>query len=238
VAAGALILALGVAGGAAGMGIFYADARALFAHPNLFGNLESLVTAVGLTLAGWWTYSKFVRTRETAPRVHITQRVQHVPLDKSRVLVHVDVNVRNRGNGLLVLDSIETTIQHVHPLRRKTLDELITDSNKSGRPMIEWRTLARRVHRPDASVQLEPNETEHGAFDFVVDGRVRVVSVYTFAPSADQRGAPAGAGLRIGWSCRSMHRLDMEPEVQVDPRRRRIDNGRANAKPRGFTARV
>lgn len=182
-----------------------AGLAALLREEHLLSNLQAAVTTGAILVGGWWTYARFVRTREDQPRLAVSHAIDCVRLDPRRTLVHVTAWVENRGSGLVTVSGIETRLQHVHPVHDALLTTLVGQWQDGDGCLVPWRTIATRRHTRGTH-QLEPGEREYAAFDFVVDGRLEVASCYTFVPAAGLDGG-AAPGDRMGWSCRTLYRI-------------------------------
>lgn len=70
---------------------------------HLWADLVSKVLGViALMVAGWWTYTNFTVERTHDPTMEVTVEPTVHPLDGSRVLLNVDVYLRNAGKVAIV----------------------------------------------------------------------------------------------------------------------------------------
>lgn len=70
---------------------------------HLWADLVSKVLgAVALMVAGWWTYTNFTVERTHDPTMEVSVEPAVHPLDDSRVLLNVDVFLRNAGKVAIV----------------------------------------------------------------------------------------------------------------------------------------
>ncbi|MFL5386535.1 MAG: hypothetical protein ACJ8GN_28800 [Longimicrobiaceae bacterium] len=205
---------LGLIAGILLAGVFYIDFRTFFLHPELIGNLESCAKIVALAVGAWWAYSRFLRTREAAKHIEVSQTVEHLVLSSEKLLLRVYVTVENRGKVLVSLDGLKSKVNHVHPLKGAVLADLLSKQVSSQAPRVPWKKLGRFVVNRPGLWLLEPGEKVSESFDFVLSRKLRAVTVYTFVPEQAATAAADGRSRsRYGWKCRSLYRIE-EPEAR------------------------
>jgi hypothetical protein len=93
-------------------------------------SLDSTKTAVeviAICLAGWFAYTRFVLTEEPTLRTNLetsmdVARSDTFDSDSTRCIVNVPTKVRNRGKGLIRMDSVEHRLWVVPDAQLLTTD--------------------------------------------------------------------------------------------------------------------
>lgn len=139
-------------------------------------------TVIALIVGGAWTYWLFVQDRQKYPRATIRHRIRHWRIGEGKILLHVDVVMRNTGNVLISIVESRTTVQQVLPVSediRQTIragGDLIQD----GQSDVEWPTIGDiQLRYPKDECEIEPSESQEIEHDFILGDDVRTVQVYS-----------------------------------------------------------
>jgi hypothetical protein len=216
-------------------------------NKDAFQAIQALVTSAGIVAGAIWFY----RRRQAHPRVVLTQQVTHRPLGEGRIWVRVTVSMENKGNVLVAFSEAKTLLQQVVPLTRDFAAEIVSRGDlpreKDG-PEIEWRTLAECTASP-GRVELEPDESDTIAWDFVISERPKTIIAYTHLPNATKSrpGTP-------GWTVQTVYDLTTAEQIanpqpqlgtnrddlesDAEGRERRPNGGRAAARTRASASRI
>jgi len=139
-------------------------------------------TVGALIAGGAWTYWLFVQNRQKYPRATIRHRIRHWRIGEGKMLLHVDVMMRNTSNVLISIVESRTTVQQVLPVSediRQTIragEDLIQE----GQSDVEWPTIGDiQLRYPKGECEIEPSESQEIEHDFILGDDVRTVQVYS-----------------------------------------------------------
>lgn len=121
-----------------------AQGRLVLETAHLWVDLVSkVVGGLAVVVAAWWTYTNFTVERTHDPTLEVSVEPAIRPLDDTRVLLNVDVFLRNVGKVAVMPRyagpagndaGLEISIVELEPLRRSTDDTAATD----GDPDVPW----------------------------------------------------------------------------------------------------
>jgi hypothetical protein len=166
--------------------------------------IHKLVMIVAIGFSGVWGYWLFVQNRQRYPHASVTHRITHLPICSGKLLLHVTETIRNEGNILLSLEVIQTRVQRVLPLP----DDLLL-SIQGGTPLLAegerqylWPLIGLHECKwAKDECEVEPNESTDIHHDFLIDGGVQVVEVYTYVKNVVKRNR------EIGWDLKTVYDL-------------------------------
>lgn len=146
---------------------------------DLVSVAQSLVTILAIC-GGAILYFK---RRRPFPRAKITHQIADKILADNKILLRVVVTVINQGEVLLSLKKGFAGVQQVHPCPQGLLDTI-----KGGHDIVAerktealWDTLGEKeIALTDDARELEPGEEEEFNFDFLIEGGVKTVIVYSY----------------------------------------------------------
>lgn len=169
---------------------------------DIAAGIESIVTAIGIIVGGYWSYMLFVKQRQKYPRAKIVHEIIHKHISTGKFLLRVCVTVSNIGDVLLSLNHIETRIQQMRPLHPD-----IEDKIKNVVPIktdeIPWPSLDLKESNWDVKeYEVEPKEDDKFYYDFVLDSNIQTVEVYSYIRNV------AKGGREIGWNLTTIYDLD------------------------------
>lgn len=160
---------------------------------------ESVATVLAIIVAGCWTYRLFVKNRAAFPRASIALTTFLLAnTDRGRIL-RVEIAVKNDGDVLLPIQSLECRLLQIFPVVGKVGQRL-----ESGEPLVlekqqhvawpmidnrEWSFSARQA-------EIEPGELQTFCADFLVDQEVSRVEVYCHLANALKKS-------KMGWTTTS-----------------------------------
>lgn len=179
-----------------------------------FRSLQAIVTIAAVIIGGFWTYQLFVRRRQAYPRVDVAHRIYHCRLPDGKVLLRVVLEVHNKGEILLVLDSGFTRLSQVQPCESELYEG---DKQRE----IDWPVMSEKsIYTSDSAEELgrrdgkaetrevEPGETDEIPFDFIVGADVQIVLVYSYLKNARKRWKRVGLCPKrreIGWNVSTLY---------------------------------
>lgn len=171
---------------------------------DIAAGIESIVTAIGIIVGGYWSYMLFVKQRQKYPRAVITHKIIHKSISDGKVLLNVCATISNIGGVLLSLDHIQTRVQQIRPLHPDILEKIQqgvpTEKDESE---IHWPYLATRESNLNVNdYEVEPKEDDKFYYDFVLDSNVQTVEVYSYIRNV------AKGGREIGWNLTTIYDLD------------------------------
>ena len=151
---------------------------------------EASLTAMGIFLAGIWTYLVFVSKRERFPRVKLTHLFTLFPLVSDKRLLNVEIEVSNIGNTLVRLEQWQCRLQQILPLDPAMDAKLTagTDLIPDGKQTVAWPKLAGREWRFTGDyIEIEPGEAEILRAEFLVSPSVHTILVYSYLRNRSKR---------------------------------------------------
>jgi hypothetical protein len=145
-----------------------------------------LAQTIALVVAGWWTYSLFVKQRHDRRRANLTHRLMELAIEGERTVVRVEVVVQNIGNVVLAPPKGTVKLYQVRPLPPEVLDALstvdTTDTTRGDPAACElpWKRIAKMSFLiGEDNMVLEPGESDFLACDFVIPALVTSIFVRT-----------------------------------------------------------
>ena len=163
---------------------------------------QATVTALGLLVAGWWTYTLFVKKREPYPKANVEHRIAHWRL-QDRIVLHLTVRITNVSSVVLTIPSILARVQQLLPMTEQTVSDLSATGIPAGESEIPWPLLAERsCDWYTEKREVEPGETEECHFDFLLAAEVLAVSVYSYVKNHSKSHREMGWNTTTVYSCR------------------------------------
>jgi len=177
------------------------------------GILKDIFTVVAILVGGIWSYLLFVRKRQKFPRANISHKITHKPIDDNKVLLHLDVGISNAGD---VLISIISGIVRLHQIVPAP-DELLSTIRSGNDPISEekneydWPLIAEREPKWEKrNFEIEPGETDHANFDFIIDNDIETIEIYTYLKNKKKRFR------EIGWNLTTIYDLRPQKKGETD----------------------
>ena len=169
-------------------------------HKDALAAAQSLMTMLAILVGAFWSYRAFVRGRLRYPRIDLTHVISHRYLSDGRILLHVNVAMKNQGSILARIGESHTAVQLVLPLlddndladcglekselyaiSAGAIEGTVIERMRKDETDIAWTQLARIDKSWDQGYcEIEPGELENFGFDFVLRSGVRTVRVYSF----------------------------------------------------------
>ena len=164
--------------------------------------LSAIAQTAAIIIAGFWTYERFIKTREDYPYPDIQHRAHSCNLGNGYCYLSVFISVTNKGKTKLDLTSGKIFIRQVLPPSEK-ISELIKRTDLSDPSNLRkginihseeklfvdksqragWRTLGEREWQDGfrgGMHQLEPGQTREIQFDFLFKEGTKLVEIITF----------------------------------------------------------
>jgi len=164
--------------------------------------VQAFFTVAAIIGGGIWFY----RRRQRYPRADVTHAITHKALPNGKFLLHVAVTISNKGEVLLSLISGVTRIQQMLPLPASVLDTINKglDPVKKGQTEVEWPLIGERKPKwGEGKIEIEPGESDHIDIDYILEGSVKSVEVYSYFKNASKRGK------EIGWQLTTVYDLNV-----------------------------
>jgi hypothetical protein len=180
---------------------------------NIFA---SCATPIALLAGAIWSYFTFVRKRQKYPRAALSHRVTHRYVGLGKVLLHVDVEVRNAGDVLVSLVESTTWVQQVLPLPNRISENIRADQGpvKTGETQVLWDAVGCHERKWESGkCEIEPGDTQQINHDFILGDELRTVQVYTHVTNEAKRPR------KIGWNLTTLYDLPAPESTPSDPRR-------------------
>lgn len=172
---------------------------------------QSVFTSAALIIGGIWTYLLFVKNRLNYPKAEITHEISHHQLDEKQGLLHLIVRVENIGDNLIELDTTRSWIEQIIPVP-ETVKEKMDGENliEENNTEIEWpcayggSTIEKKWGKKEA--EIEPGETEFYHFEFILDGSLSLIKIYSYIKNKKKIRKNG----EIGWSKTTLYNLNGE----------------------------
>jgi hypothetical protein len=158
---------------------------------------QAVASVAALGVGALWAWAAFVRRRLQFPKAVVVQAVSHHRLSPEKTLLRVNICIANRGDVVLPVRSMMVRVQQVLPVPPQIGAKLggAGDLVPKNQTSIPWDPINKSLREWDpGDHEVEPGEEESTAFDFVIDGGVRTVEVYTFVRNAVKRKREVGWG--------------------------------------------
>lgn len=155
------------------------SAKTLTFWKELISAAQSLVTIIAICGGAIWYFKR----RRPFPRAKITHQIADKILADNKVLIRLVVTVLNQGEVLLSLEKGFAGVQQVNPCPQGLIDSIKggCDIVAERKTEAAWDTLAERAITLTADArELEPGEEEEFNFDFLIDGGVKTVIIYSY----------------------------------------------------------
>jgi len=168
--------------------------------------VKDILTIIAIIVGAIWTYLLFIKKRQKYPRANISHNVKHVPLVDDQILLYVNVTLTNIGEVLLSLASADVRVNRVLPLSDE-LSETIgrgEDPVKEGEIEVEWPMIHDRPRKwKEGEFEIEPGESDHLHFEFLLESDIEVVVLYTYFINVKKRERDIGWNLTTVYDLRS-----------------------------------
>lgn len=170
--------------------------------------VASVVTALGVVVAGVWAYWLYVRQRTRWPRAELAMELTHRVLPEDLNLLNAKVKIHNSGRGLMQPSALRIDLYRVLPLSdesRRLLAERRSLLDGKGFEA-EWPCLEsrERLWEEDA-FDIEPGESDECLFDFFLAGDIETVFIYAYVDNQKKR--KRFKARELGWSLTAFHDL-------------------------------
>jgi hypothetical protein len=163
--------------------------------------LHSITTVIALIIGGWWTYTRFIRSRGNFPRAKLCHAITQHNLGDGLRLIHVATTVTNNGTTLLKLCSGFTQLLQIIPadeVVKKALQEQEDLSNERRAAEFDWPDAGRcEFHWNEDPRELEPGEEETIECEFALQADIKTISAYSFFQNENKLPS------KIGWHLRT-----------------------------------
>ena len=149
---------------------------------DLAGVFQSAVTVVAIVVGGIFAWFKLQAFRDFEPHLTVTHEIHHRVISQSYVHVDVTAILRNNSRVKIELKEADFAIQWIAPasdeLVLELYDEVFDDGVES---YIQWPTMDEgRRDWETGELLVEPGESHHETYEFLVSRDVEVVLIYTY----------------------------------------------------------
>lgn len=153
--------------------------------PQTFQSIADLAQVAGLAVAGWWTYSLFIKQRHNRERVNIEHHVNSAVVSSDERVVRVLLEMQNAGSVLFQPHSASVRLDVVAPAELAHLDAIRNTRRTARHNWPELHTV--KLDLAADGFYLEPLEKERYSVDFLVPLSVTAVQVFSrvVAPAGD-----------------------------------------------------
>jgi hypothetical protein len=161
--------------------------------------IQSILASIAIIVAGTWAVLQFHWHREAYPHLALDQLVQHRALPHKRVLLTVDLSIKNESKVFLDRISGHVVVDQILPLTSEA-NALISKERDTyaarGKRGIDWGDrIGERLET--GSRFLEPGDIDVLHYEFIVSDVVCTVGVTSFIENPK---LPLG-----GWERTTLH---------------------------------
>ena len=159
--------------------------------------IQSGVTVVAIVAGGIIAAAKPELYRDFAPHLTIDHAVSHRRVGDSYVHIAVKATLHNSSRVKVELREGLVLVQQVSPILDEEVARLFAQwSEKDSPSNFQWQTLyANRLAWDENALIVEPGESHHELYQFIVAAEVETVIVYTYYYNAKPAAAAEGWGL-------------------------------------------
>ena len=172
---------------------------------NIFGVIQSFVTAIAIVIGGIWAYSRFQAFRTLQPHLYIRHRVTHRSLSESYLHIELTAVVHNTSRVHVELERGVAIVQEVAPISNAEAEALFEAAlGDDADPWIPWPIIGRmqRVWE-NPSLIVEPGATHSETFEFIVlKWEDQSLLLYTYFYNAEAQRHPE---MNDGWSATTVY---------------------------------
>jgi hypothetical protein len=139
--------------------------------------VSSLIILIGALFA-WW---KWGREKPQVIRANLYHQVFLAHLDSNNNVLHVTLEIQNKGNVRLKLKSGRTELLKVAPVDEE-VQAIVNSENKfaENKTEISWPAFERRTYEGDLlDLVIDSGETEHLYCDFILPKYHKVIALRT-----------------------------------------------------------
>lgn len=164
---------------------------------DLAGSAQSLVTALAIILGGGFAAVKLELFRDFAPHLTIAHEVSHRRVGDSYVHIAVKATLRNSSRVKVDFREGMVLVQQVSPILDEEVAQLFAQwAEKDSPSNFQWQTLYdNRLVWDENALIVEPGESHHELYQFIVAAEVETVIVYTYYYNSRPAAAAEGWGL-------------------------------------------
>ena len=157
--------------------------------------IQSVVTSIGIIIAGIWAYFLFIRQRLSYPRINIDFFVDDAQLPENTRLVHVQVDLKNIGNTLVHSDYAQLRLRKIVPLPDEIIPNIKDglDPVSIGNTEYEWPAFVNREWKfNEEEFEIEPLEKDSLHADFLIPDEIIVIELYFFIKNPKKKKKDLG----------------------------------------------
>lgn len=144
--------------------------------------VQSLVTAGAILLGGFYTLRRLQIFRTFEPHLTITHRIGHRSVGTQYIHIDATATLNNTSKVAVSIRQGLVSLQLISPTADNEIERLYAEVFEDRKQDdIQWPVLL-EVSRQWAEKQLivEPGESHHETFEFLIASGVESVSVYTY----------------------------------------------------------
>ena len=166
--------------------------------------VQGIGTLVILSVGGALAYYRFQMFRSFEPHLTVTHEVAHRRVGDSYVHISVNANLHNSSRVKVDIRKCYFRLQKIAPTDDSEVERLydqvfvrrIVDE-------IQWLTLEYEEREwPDPPIEIEPGESHHEVFEFIVLTEIETVLIYTYFYNSALSAQPQGAE---GWDATTIY---------------------------------
>lgn len=159
-----------------------ANVKNLTDMKDLTGVFQSAVTIVAIVVGGVFAWFKLQAFRDFEPHLTVTHEVHHRAISPNYVHIDVTATLHNSSRVKIELQEADFAIQWIAPASDELVLELYDEVFDDGlEDYLQWPTIDEgRRDWNSGELLVEPGESHHETYEFLVSRDVEVVLVYTY----------------------------------------------------------
>ncbi|OPY69254.1 MAG: hypothetical protein A4E63_01857 [Syntrophorhabdus sp. PtaU1.Bin050] len=160
--------------------------------------IQTIVTTIAILVGGLWSYFLFVKKRQRFPRASISHQIFHKPILDGKIFLNVKTIINNTGDVLLCLESGIVRVQRILPVSPEMADSFknISDPVPQGEKEVDWPLIGTRPFQWEkGNCEIEPGENDHFVADYIIDGGIQLVAIYSHFQNTKKHNRDIGWGI-------------------------------------------
>jgi hypothetical protein len=181
-------------------------------------SIQSIFTVLAIIVGGYWTYNLYRVKREGLPRANVEHNVNVIYTSRNRLILSIDVTIKNTGLVLLKSISWQIIVRKILPPTEKMCRLMEIPLNDYAIEIPPGDDLfIRRGVTASERIEIEPGEMDQSHYNCLVDSDVTTISIESYFKNIKKTD--------IGWKLTTIHHLDKSGNVGCKMQRTEMKAG-------------
>jgi hypothetical protein len=148
---------------------------------DLVNMITNIITCLILVIGGIFAWWKWGREKPQLFRANLEHQVFLADFDNDNIVIHVSLDIHNKGNVRLEMSSGWTEVRIVCPVDEKIKDVLNRENKYwDNNTEIDWPAFERLNHNGSLiGLVVDSDETEHLYSDFILPRSYKVIAIHS-----------------------------------------------------------